>query len=100
MGTDVLDLPKVEILSKEKEITEIDLPWKVILFNDDLHSFDEVILQVQRATGVSLTRATEITLEAHSKGRAVCFTGPLERCEHVAAILQQIRLTVEIERAT
>lgn len=96
MGTDVLDLPEVETISEEA--TQVDLPWNVILYNDDFHSFDEVILQVQKATGVSLERAAEITLEAHLKGRAVCFTGPLERCEHVAAILRQIELTVEIEQ--
>lgn len=97
MGTDVLDLPEVETISEEA--TQVDLPWNVILYNDDFHSFDEVILQVQKATGVPLQRAAEITLEAHLKGRAVCFTGPLERCEHVAAVLRQIELTVEIERA-
>jgi ATP-dependent Clp protease adaptor protein ClpS len=97
MSAEVLDLPEVETISDEA--TQIDLPWNVILYNDDFHSFDEVILQVQKATGVSLERAAEITLEAHLKGRAVCFTGPLERCEHVSAILRQIELTVEIERA-
>ncbi len=98
MSTEVLDLPEVETISEEA--TQIDLPWNVILYNDDFHSFEEVILQVQKATGVSLDRAAEITLEAHLKGRAVCFTGPLERCEHVAAILRQIELTVEIEKTT
>lgn len=97
MGPKVLELPDVETISDEA--TEVDLPWNVLLFNDDFHSFDEVILQVQKATGASLQRATEVTLEAHTNGRAVCFTGPLERCEHVAAVLRQIELTVEIERA-
>lgn len=97
MGRDVLDLPEVETISEEA--IQIDLPWNVILYNDDSHGFDEVILQVQRATGVSLERAAEITLEAHLKGRAVCFTGSLERCEHVLDILRQIDLTAEIDRA-
>ncbi|MBI3805557.1 MAG: ATP-dependent Clp protease adaptor ClpS [Nitrospirae bacterium] len=97
MSTEVLDLPEVETISDAKNEVEEELPWNVILYNDDLHSFDEVILQVQKATGVALERAVEITLEAHLKGRAVCYTGLLERCEHVAAVLQQIGLTVEIE---
>lgn len=97
MGADVLDLPEVETVTEEA--TRVDPPWNVLLYNDDFHSFDEVILQVQKATGISLERAVEITLEAHTQGRAVCFTGPLERCEHVAAVLRQIELTVEIEKA-
>ncbi|MBI2932386.1 MAG: ATP-dependent Clp protease adaptor ClpS [Planctomycetes bacterium] len=74
-------------------------PWQVILFNEDRHTFDEVILQVQKATGCNLEEATRITWTAHTDGQAVCFSGPLERCEIVAAKLQEIRLNVSIERA-
>ena len=97
MGPKVLENPDVKIGWEEK--TQEDLPWNVILFNDDVHSFDEVVLQVQRATGASLDRAVAVTMEAHTRGRAVCYTGPLERCEHVAAVLRQINLTVEIDRS-
>jgi len=83
---------------KTDERVELSRPWNVILWNDDVHSFDEVILQVQKATGCSLDRATAITLEAHHNGKAVCFTGPLERCEIVAGKLQEIRLSVTLER--
>jgi ATP-dependent Clp protease adapter protein ClpS len=72
-------------------------PRKVILHNDDVHAFDEVILQVQKATGCSLEQATAITWTAHTRGLAVAFEGPFERCELVAAVLQQIRLRVSID---
>jgi ATP-dependent Clp protease adaptor protein ClpS len=75
-----------------------DLPWNVILYNDDLHSFEEVILQVQKATGFSMESAIEITLEAHNKGRAICFSGSLEKCNQVANILKEIGLHVEIDQ--
>ena len=91
-------LERPDILTELDEETQPDLPWNVILYNDDHHSFDAVIFQVQKATGVSLERAYEITMEAHHKGRAICYTGPLERCEHVADILRQIQLTVEIDQ--
>lgn len=97
MAPQVLETPDVKIEKEEK--TKPDLPWNVILYNDDVHSFDEVVLQVQKATGAPPARAYDVTMEAHTKGRAVCYTGPLERCEHVAAVLRQIRLTAEIERA-
>lgn len=92
-------LERPDTLTESEEKTEPDLPWNVILYNDDHHSFEAVILQVQKATGVSLERAYEIAMEAHTKGRAVCYTGPLERCEHVAAVLRLIKLTVEIDKA-
>jgi ATP-dependent Clp protease adapter protein ClpS len=86
-------------LIEEQDKTAKGSPWRVILFNDEVHSFDEVILQVQKATGVSLKTAFEITLEAHTMGRAVCFAGLLPDCERVAGILRQIDLHVEIEQA-
>lgn len=91
-------LERPDVLTQADEKINPDLPWNVILYNDDHHSFEEVILQVQKAIGSSLERAYEITMEAHAKGRAVCYTGPLERCEHVAEVLRQIALKVEIDR--
>lgn len=78
------------------EETARGLPWCVILYNDEIHTFDEVIYQVQKATRVSLKTAFEITLEAHTMGKAVCFRGALPDCEKVVGILREIQLQVEI----
>jgi len=83
----------------EQEEIRLGGPWVVILYNDDHHSFDEVILQVQKATGCSLEAAEWITTEAHVTGRAVAYTGSEEECERVAGVLRQIRLQVETDRA-
>jgi ATP-dependent Clp protease adapter protein ClpS len=74
-------------------------PWIVILYNDDYHDFAEVILQVQKATGCSLEEAWRITDEAHTTGRAIAYSGTMEECERVAAVLRQIRLQVETDTA-
>lgn len=81
----------------EKKKPKVTRPWKVLLFNDDIHSFDEVILQVQKATGCSLLEATRITLEAHCEGKAVAYTGEFADCHKVAGILREIGLIVQIE---
>lgn len=78
---------------------EIDTPWVVILYNCDCHGYDEVIFQVQRATGCSLEKAVWITHEAHVTGRAVAYSGTLEECERVARVLRDIRLQVETDKA-
>jgi ATP-dependent Clp protease adaptor protein ClpS len=83
----------------EEQAARLRRPWIVILYNDDWHGFGEVIAQVQKATGCSLTRAEQITMEAHTNGRAIAYTGPAEACERVAAILRQIRLQVETDAA-
>lgn len=73
-------------------------PWNVVLLNDDWHTFDEVILQLIRATGCSAEQAGQIAWKVHSEGEAVCYSGPRERCEHVASVLEQIKLKVRLEK--
>jgi ATP-dependent Clp protease adapter protein ClpS len=72
----------------------------VILYNDDLHAFDDVVRQVQKATGVATEEAFAITLQAHETGRAVCYAGSHDACAKVAEILREIGLHVEIDKAS
>jgi ATP-dependent Clp protease adaptor protein ClpS len=77
----------------------LENPWVVILYNDDWHPYDQVVFQIQKATGCSLEKAVWITHEAHTTGRAICFTGTLEECERVATVLRAIKLQVETDKA-
>ncbi len=77
--------------------TRIGEPWKVILYNDEIHTFDEVILQLQKATGCNAQRAEKIAFEAHSRGKAIAFSGEFDECFRVAGVLREIQLIVEIE---
>jgi ATP-dependent Clp protease adapter protein ClpS len=77
---------------------ELDNPWQTVLFNDEVHSFDEVILQVQKAAGYSLEKAVEITLRVHNNGKAIVKIGSKLECEKVAAVLGQIQLTTSVEK--
>lgn len=77
----------------------LDSPWVVILYNDDWHPYDQVVFQIQKATGCTLEKAVWITHEAHTLGKAVAFTGTLEECERVATILRDIQLQVETDKA-
>lgn len=85
----------IDVSIDEQKKTE--RPWKVILYNDDVHTFDEVILQIQKATGSSLERSTAIAYEVDARGRAVCYEGDKEDCHKVAAVLRQIYLQVEVD---
>ena len=72
---------------------------KVILFNDEAHSMDEVVTQICKAINCDSNQATMIMFEAHKTGRAVVYTGHLERCEHVESVLAEIKLGTKIEEA-
>lgn len=70
---------------------------KVILFNDDWHTFEEVINQLIKATNCSRQRAEELTLEVHNKGKACVYEGDLEDCLKVSSILEEIALHSQVE---
>jgi ATP-dependent Clp protease adaptor protein ClpS len=94
------------IEAPQKETHEVTAPgntgstdsdYRVVLYNDDFHSMDEVVLQLQKATGCDEHAAINITMEAHMHGRAVCYHGSREECHRVARILREIRLQVEVD---
>ncbi|MBI5020955.1 MAG: ATP-dependent Clp protease adaptor ClpS [Ignavibacteriales bacterium] len=76
---------------------EIQPPAKVVLFNDEVHTFDEVIVQIMRATGCDLSKAEALTWEVHNSGKAIVFVGELLKCTQVSSILEEIELMTQIE---
>lgn len=90
-------LPDAEVIEQDAPPIDIGGPWVVILYNCDCHTFDEVIAQLQKATGCSQAKAEQIAEEAHHRGRAIAHAGSEEECERVASILRAIRLQVETD---
>ncbi len=91
---DVRTLPQYD----EEPILDDEGPYVVILYNDDHHDYEEVTLQLQKATGYQLEICETIMLEAHTRGRAIAFTGGQASCERAANVLRQIRLQVETDK--
>lgn len=83
---------------QEDNTSEENGPCVVILYNDDHHGMDEVVFQLQKATGYTLERCVQVMYEAHTRGRAIAYTGSESECERVASVLRQIRLQVETDR--
>ena len=93
--TEEIVAPELDETFQESRQTQSE--YRVVLYNDDYHDFDEVILQVQKATGCSLEKAEEITILAHVKGREICFRGSRDDCSRVCRVLREIRLQCEID---
>ncbi|HKK46955.1 MAG TPA: ATP-dependent Clp protease adaptor ClpS [Balneolaceae bacterium] len=90
-GTDV------DVLEEEQEDEEEKTPWRVILYDDDIHTFDEVIEQLIKALGCSQSRAEELTFKVHNEGKAEVFEGSFEECFEVNGVLKEIQLVTEIK---
>ncbi len=78
---------------------DLDKPYIVIVYNDDYHTFEQVEVQLQKATACTLEKAEAFAMEIHTTGRAVVFAGEAETCEKVAGVLREIKLQVETDRA-
>ncbi len=87
--------PEVEV--EEVKETRRDAPWRVILYNDDIHTFDEVIFQLMKATGCSLPEAEALTWKVHTEGKAAVYEGAFEECFRVQGVLREIQLITEIQ---
>ncbi|MGQ9819155.1 MAG: ATP-dependent Clp protease adaptor ClpS [Candidatus Kapaibacteriales bacterium] len=77
--------------------TGIDFPARVILFNDDFHTFEEVAEQLVKAIHCTFERGMDIAWEVHTRGKACVFEGTISECLRVSSILEEIALHTQIE---
>jgi ATP-dependent Clp protease adapter protein ClpS len=89
----------VEVEEEEAKDTEehLDEPWSVILYNDDVHTFEEVINQLVKATGCSTSEAEKLAWTVHTEGKATVYEGSFEECFEVQSVLKEIELVTEIK---
>jgi ATP-dependent Clp protease adapter protein ClpS len=88
-------LPEPEII--EDEDISKGIESRVILFNDEWHTFEEVIVQIIKAIHCSFEVARDKTFEVHVKGKSIIFSGALDMCLKVSSILEEIALHTQIE---
>ncbi|HLB00108.1 MAG TPA: ATP-dependent Clp protease adaptor ClpS [Bacteroidota bacterium] len=86
----------ISFQSDESDVA-VETPARVILYNDELHTFDDVIGQIIKATGCDLTRARALTWKVHNTGKAMVYEGEMRTCVRVSSVLEEIDLTTHIE---
>jgi ATP-dependent Clp protease adapter protein ClpS len=86
-----------ETRTGERASEATEPPWNVILHNDN-NPINRVVWRLWRTiTGMSMKKATRITWEAHTKGRAVAKTCHKELAELYEERLREKGLTASIE---
>ena len=86
-----------DVLTETTEETAIETPWRVILFDDDIHTFEDVILQLMKATGCSEQQAKKHAWTVHTSGKDLVYEGDFFECFRVQGVLREIQLVTEIE---
>lgn len=82
-----------------RQDSALESPYRAMLWNDDVHSFDHVVAVLVRVVPEvrSLEQAHEIALTAHTQGRAVIVRGGRDRLAGYRDALEATGLTVTIE---
>ena len=83
---------QVEVLVEEA----VSAAWRVLLFNDEVHTFEEVIGQIIKATGCPRGIAEDMTWTVHNQGKAQVYEGEFEECLKVESVLSEIDLITRI----
>lgn len=84
-----------ELLTYDFDTLEEVLP-RVVLYNDDHHTFDEVIVQVCKAVACSAFEAEAVAWEVHLRGQAIVYEGDLFKCLRVSSVLEEIALHTQV----
>jgi ATP-dependent Clp protease adaptor protein ClpS len=63
------------------EVTQPDLPWLVVVWNDPVNLMSYVVYVFQKLFGFPREKATKLMLQVHNDGRAVVSSGPREKAE-------------------
>jgi ATP-dependent Clp protease adapter protein ClpS len=94
------DAPALPGTETETEVAvedRVETPWRVVLYDDDVHTFDDVIVQVVKATGCTAERAARHAWTVHTEGKDCVYTGEFFECLRVQGVLREIQLVTEIE---
>lgn len=83
-------------LPKHIDDSEIPTLRKLILYNSS-HIWEDVILQLQKATGFDIIQCEQIAIIAHTKGKAVVKSGEYEELSAIDSVLREINLVTEIQ---
>ena len=90
-------MPAPEVVVEEATETRVQRPWRVVLYDDDIHTFEDVIVQLIKATGCSPQKAQRHAYTVHTTGKDCVFEGEFDECFRVQVILREIQLVTEIE---
>ncbi len=93
MSTEV----KEESFTLEELLAGLKESHRLILWNDDVNSFEHVIFCLIKYLDYNDSQAEKIAWEVHTKGKCAILEGSFTEVEVYRKILQQEGLTVSVE---
>ena len=73
--------PEIDLETVQDEDLDSDVPWNVVLLDDDFHTYDYVIEMLMNVFGYPIRKAFQMTVEVDTRKRVIVWSGHLERAE-------------------
>lgn len=89
MSTTVKELETADVDSG------VDVTKKLELYNS-AHYWDDVVRQLNKATGYDLLHCEQIAVIAHTKGKAIVKSGEVTELKQIQSVLNEINLKTKI----
>ena len=95
-------LKPLRVATETQSVTETttltERPWNVIVWDDPVTPMSVVVVIFRKIFGYPNNKATQLMLTVHHEGRAIVWSGPLERAQNYCVKLQVAGLVANIER--
>jgi ATP-dependent Clp protease adaptor protein ClpS len=78
--------------------TITERPWNVVVWDDPVTPMTVVVVIFRKVFGYPNNKATQLMLTVHHEGRAIVWSGPLERAQSYCVKLQVAGLLSSIEQ--
>lgn len=86
-------LPELELYTKQV----IEQDYKLVIYNDDVNTFDHVIENLVKICGHGATQAEQLAVIIHYKGKATVKAGPIEPLSKMCYRLLDKGISAKVE---
>ena len=93
-----LDMPELDILEKIVSKNKTDKPYSLVVHNDDVNSFEYVIMCFINFLKHEPTQAEQCTMIVHNNGKCEVKRGSRDDIKTYHGLLQQAGLSVTMEK--
>ena len=90
--------PTRERTEQQDDVTEPDVPWVVIVWNDPVNLMSYVTFVFQEYFGYSKKKAEKLMLQVHHDGRCIVSSGTREEMERDVQAMHDYGLWATLEK--
>ena len=82
-----------------EEVLEPDNLWTVVLWNDDVNTFDHVIEVLMKVLGIDSERAAKHAMTVHTTGKSAVAYRPKDEAQLIVEQILSEKIQATMERA-